>query len=120
MAARYIDGEFQINAGTNSSRGRLKVYAMLGVCPYEQLNVNMEFSLIDEVSKAIMILSCNNGIILPPPIWYNEKIFYGRIFMGVIIDCNAEAEYIKTQLNFWQGETKNGDLCAARAGLRRC
>ena len=57
LVARYSDGEFQINAGTNSSMGRLKVYAMLGVCPYEQLNVNMEFSPIDEVSKGILILS---------------------------------------------------------------
>ncbi|MBR0184439.1 MAG: SDR family oxidoreductase, partial [Synergistaceae bacterium] len=57
LAARYSDGEFQINYGTNSAMGRLKIYALLGVCPYEQLDVPMEFSPIDETAKAILILS---------------------------------------------------------------
>ena len=57
LAARYSDGEFQINNVTNSAMGRLKIYALLGVCPYEQLDVPMEFSPIDEVAKAILILS---------------------------------------------------------------
>ena len=57
LAARYSDGEFQINYGTNSSMGRLKIYALLGVCPYEQMDAPMEFSPIDEVAKAILILS---------------------------------------------------------------
>lgn len=57
LAARYSDGEFQINNNTNSSMGRLKIYAMLGVCPYEQLDAPMEFSPIDETAKAILTLS---------------------------------------------------------------
>ena len=57
LAARYSDGEFQINYGTNSSMGRLKIYALLGACPYEQMDVPMEFSPIDEVAKVILLLS---------------------------------------------------------------
>ena len=52
----YSAGEFQINSNTNSSMGRLKIYAMLGVCPYEQLDVPMEFSPIDATAKAIIKL----------------------------------------------------------------
>ncbi len=56
LSARYSDGEFQINSNTNSSMGRLKIYAMLGLCPYEQLDVPMEFSPIYETAKAILRL----------------------------------------------------------------
>ena len=56
LAARFSDGEFQVNYGTNSFMGRLRVYSMLGVCPYEQMDVFMEFSPIDEVAKVILLL----------------------------------------------------------------
>ena len=36
--------------------GRLKIYAILGLCPYEQLDVPMVFSPIDETAKAILKL----------------------------------------------------------------
>jgi len=57
LSARYSDGEFQINAGTNSSMGRLKIYAILGACPFSQMDNLVEFSPIDEVAKTILILS---------------------------------------------------------------
>ena len=57
LSARYSDGEFQINAGTNSAMGRLKIFAILGCCPFAQMDNLMEFSPIDEVAKAILILS---------------------------------------------------------------
>ena len=56
LAARFSDGEFQVNFETNSFMGRLRVYAMLGVCPFEQMDEPMEFSPIDEVAKAILLL----------------------------------------------------------------
>ena len=57
LSARYSDGEFQINAGTNSSMGRLKIYVILGQCPYAQMDNLIEFSPIDEAAKTILILS---------------------------------------------------------------
>ena len=57
LSARYSDGEFQINAGTNSSMGRLKIFAILGCCPFAQMDNLIEFSPIDEVAKTILILS---------------------------------------------------------------
>ncbi len=57
LAPRSTDGEFQINFNTNSAMGRIRVYQMLGCYPYELTNAPMEFSPINEVAKAIVMLS---------------------------------------------------------------
>ncbi len=57
LSARNSDGEFQINYSTNTFMGRLKSYRLLGKCTYEQLDAPMEFSPIDEVAKAILLLA---------------------------------------------------------------
>ncbi len=57
LAARDTDGEFQINFHTNSFMGRLKVFRMLGVCAYDELDGLVEFSPIDATARAILLLS---------------------------------------------------------------
>ncbi len=57
LAARNADGEFQINFHTNSFMGRLKVFRMLGVCAYGDLDGLVEFSPIDETAHAILLLA---------------------------------------------------------------
>ena len=57
LAARSTDGEFQANFATNSFMGRIKVYNMLGCCPYSMRNKQVEFSPINEVAKAILLLA---------------------------------------------------------------
>jgi thioester reductase-like protein len=57
LAPRSTDGEFQINFQTNSAMGRIRVYQMLGCYPYELTGAPMEFSPINEVAKAIVLLS---------------------------------------------------------------
>lgn len=57
LSARNTDGEFQINFNTNSFMGRLRIFLLLGVCTYEQLDNMVEFSPIDEVAKTILLLS---------------------------------------------------------------
>ena len=57
LAARSTDGEFQANFATNSFMGRIKVYNMLGCCPYSMRNKKVEFSPINEVARAIVLLS---------------------------------------------------------------
>jgi len=57
LSARHSDGEFQINFRTNSAMGRLKAYVMLGCASYDQLDATMEFSPIDAVAKAVLLLS---------------------------------------------------------------
>ncbi|MBO7609627.1 MAG: amino acid adenylation domain-containing protein [Muribaculaceae bacterium] len=58
LAARSTDGEFQMNFNTNSFMGRIRIYNMLGCCPYAMRNKRVEFSPINEVSHAIVLLSC--------------------------------------------------------------
>ena len=57
LAARSTDGEFQANFSTNSFMGRIKVYNMLGCCPYNMRSKRVEFSPINEVSQAIVLLA---------------------------------------------------------------
>ena len=57
LAARSTDGEFQANFSTNSFMGRIKVYNMLGCCPYAMRNKRVEFSPINEVAHAIVLLA---------------------------------------------------------------
>ena len=57
LAARSTDGEFQANFSTNSFMGRIRVYNMLGCCPYSMRNKRVEFSPINEVSRAIILLA---------------------------------------------------------------
>ncbi len=57
LAPRATDGEFQINFRTNSAMGRLHIYQMLGVVSYSQTMSKMEFSPIDEVAHAVLLLA---------------------------------------------------------------
>ncbi len=57
LAARSTDGEFQANFSTNSFMGRIRVYNMLGCCPYAMRNKQVEFSPINEVAHAICLLA---------------------------------------------------------------
>ncbi|MBQ4291413.1 MAG: amino acid adenylation domain-containing protein [Muribaculaceae bacterium] len=57
LSARSTDGEFQINFNTNSFFGRLRVNQMLRACPYEEMDKPFEFSPINEVAHAIVLLA---------------------------------------------------------------
>ena len=57
LAARSTDGEFQANFSTNSFMGRIRIYNMLGCCPYAMRNKQVEFSPINEVARAICLLA---------------------------------------------------------------
>ena len=57
LAARSTDGEFQANFSTNSFMGRIRVYNMLGCCPFAMRNKKVEFSPINEVAHAICLLA---------------------------------------------------------------
>ena len=57
LAARSTDGEFQANFSTNSFMGRIRIYNMLGCCPFAMRNKRVEFSPINEVSQAIVLLA---------------------------------------------------------------
>lgn len=57
LAPRAADGEFQINFRSNSAMGRLHIYQMLGAISYTQAMGTIEFSPIDEVARAVLLLA---------------------------------------------------------------
>ncbi len=83
LAARSTDGEFQANFGTNSFMGRIKVYNMLGACPFAMRNKRVEFSPINEVAHAIVMLATTprECCVFHP---YNiHTQFLGDVLMGL-------------------------------------
>ena len=57
LSPRAEDGEFQVNLNANASMGRLKALKMLGACPYQMLEGQMEFSPIDQSARAMVLLA---------------------------------------------------------------
>lgn len=57
LSPRGSDGEFQINFRTNAFMGQLKAYVTIGCVPFKALDAPCEFSPIDEVCKAILMLA---------------------------------------------------------------
>ena len=57
LSARQKDGEFQINFNTNNFLALLRAFVVIGVVPYEKLDMRFEFSPIDEVARAVMLLA---------------------------------------------------------------
>ena len=57
LSARSSDGEFQINFKSNTFMGRLKAYQTIGCMPYQMVLHSIEFSPIEEVARAIVMLS---------------------------------------------------------------
>ena len=57
LSPRAEDGEFQVNMKANASMGRLKALKLIGACPYDVLEGQMEFTPIDQAARAMVILS---------------------------------------------------------------
>lgn len=57
LSARSSDGEFQVNFRSNAFMGTLRAYVALGCAPYAVLDAPCEFSPIDEVCRAILLLA---------------------------------------------------------------
>ena len=57
LAPRSYDGEFQVNFNSNSYMGRLKVFYVLGCCPYDSYDKRTEMSPIDQTAKAVVMLA---------------------------------------------------------------
>ena len=57
LSARQKDGEFQVNFNTNNFLALLRAYVVIGMVPYEELSHVFEFSPIDVVAHAIMLLA---------------------------------------------------------------
>ena len=83
LAARSTDGEFQANFSTNSFMGRIRVFNMLGCCTYAMAASKVEFSPINEVSRAIVSLATapKECTVFHP---YNNHVqFLGDVLKGL-------------------------------------
>jgi len=57
LMSRDMDGEFQINSATNAFMRQMKSYVKLGFFSVTDMDVSVEFSPIDMVAKAVVILA---------------------------------------------------------------
>ncbi|MDO4538958.1 MAG: AMP-binding protein, partial [Coriobacteriales bacterium] len=57
LMSRQLDGEFQINFNTNNFMSTLKAYVAMGCFPMSEMDDTDEFSPIDEVAHAIVMLA---------------------------------------------------------------
>ncbi len=83
LAARSTDGEFQANFSTNSFMGRIKVYNMLGCCPFGMRNKTVEFSPINEVAHAITLLATTPDACTVFHPYNIHTQFLGDVLMGL-------------------------------------
>ena len=83
LAPRSTDGEFQINFSTNSSMGRIRVFKMLGCYPYEMSDKTMEFSPINEVAQAIVLLSQTPDSCTVFHPYNNHPVLFGDVLAGL-------------------------------------
>jgi hypothetical protein len=57
LMSRDSDGEFQINFNTNAFMKQMRSYVKLGFFPVTDMDTEVEFSPIDMVAKAVVILA---------------------------------------------------------------
>ena len=79
LAARSTDGEFQVNFRTNSFAGMMRAYSLLGCCPYEDFTNPVEFSPINEVARAICLLSTTPRECCMFHPYNNHSVFLGDV-----------------------------------------
>ena len=96
LAPRDVDGEFQINADTNSAMGRLKSFVMLGCAAYDQLSNTMEFSPIDAVAKAIVLLAKSPKACSVFHVFNDRNISYENIFRELKA-CGYPIKYVERE-----------------------
>jgi amino acid adenylation domain-containing protein len=83
LAARSTDGEFQANFSTNSFMGRIRVFNMLGCCSYAMAASKVEFSPINEVSRAIVCLATTPKACTVFHPYNNHVQFLGDVLNGL-------------------------------------
>ena len=124
LAPRISDGEFQINYGTNAAMGRLKSFVILGCASYDQLDSTMEFSPIDEVARAILLLAqAPAGCTVFHPFNHHETyladVFYVMNNCGFEIKLVEREEFIRVLKAAEEDEAKAEVLTSMLAYARK-
>ena len=105
LAPRSTDGEFQVNFQTNSFMGRIRVYNMLGCCPFAMRNKRVEFSPINEVAQAIVLLAKTPDacVVFHP---YN---IHGQFLGDVLMGLNAVTERQREKIQGGENSSEMGN-----------
>ena len=81
LMARNKDGEFQINAKTNSFLGRLRAYYAIGCFPYSGYHAATELAPIDSTTTAVLQLSSTPDSCRVFHPYNNHYLFMGDIIL---------------------------------------
>ena len=112
LMGRNSDGEFQANSITNGFMRDLKGYATLHKFPVNSMDIEVDFSPIDEVSKTILLLattankftvfhSANSHMV------QMGDIIYTMNELGFDIDIVSDNEFIEEMKKVMEDDKKN-------------
>ncbi|MBQ9520845.1 MAG: amino acid adenylation domain-containing protein [Acholeplasmatales bacterium] len=112
LMSRNSDGEFQANSITNGFMRDLKGYVTLGKFPVNMMDVEVDFSPIDEVSKTILLLSQVNSKFTVFHSANSHMVQMGDIIyvlneLGFNIKVVSDNEFIDSMKEMMKDEKKN-------------
>ena len=112
LMGRNSDGEFQANSITNGFMRDLKGYATLHKFPVNQMDIEVDFSPIDEVAKTILLLSTTPHKFTVFHSANSHMIQFGDIIyqmnkMGYDIKVVSDEEFITSMKEMMADEEKN-------------
>ncbi|MBR3226726.1 MAG: amino acid adenylation domain-containing protein [Atopobiaceae bacterium] len=100
LMSRQLDGEFQVNFATNNFMSTLRSYVALGSFPVDEMDEGDEFSPIDEVARAIVLLSGTDSKFTVFHAYNSHTVEMGNIILamqqcGIDIDVVEPDEFVR-------------------------
>jgi amino acid adenylation domain-containing protein/thioester reductase-like protein len=96
LAARSTDGEFQVNFQTNSFASKIRAYSLLRCCPYQHYTNAVEFSPINEVARAICLLSTTPSPCCMFHPYNNHTVYLGDV-LGELAKVDAPVSMVEQE-----------------------
>ena len=112
LMSRESDGEFQANSITNGFMRDLKGYVTLHKFPVNNMDIEVDFSPIDEVAKTIILLSKTNKKFTVFHSANSHSVQMGDIIyvlneLGFDIKVVPDEEFVETMKEFMMDESKS-------------
>lgn len=112
LMGRNSDGEFQANSITNGFMRDLKGYATLKKFPVNSMDIEVDFSPIDEVAKTILALATTPAKFTVFHSANNHMIQFGDIIyemnkLGYDIEVVSDQEFVEAMKEMMADEEKN-------------
>ncbi len=112
LMGRNSDGEFQANSITNGFMRDLRGYAVLHKFPVNSMDIEVDFSPIDEVAKTILLLATTNKKFT---VFHSANshmiqmgdIIYTMNLLGFDIKVVSDNEFIESMKEMMQDENNN-------------